>query len=107
MLEAISSIRSVECVVWSKSRLAFIRCLRILLLNLSDNCLKQTSFNAVVPSQKEMDRVGVEPTTTVDHLKGSSISFYLNQKQLLEGNCTVQIPPAPFCSSLYCVWLTE
>jgi hypothetical protein len=64
LLEAISSIKSVECVVWSKSCLAFIRCLRILLLNLSDNRLKQAQFNAVFPEQEEMDRVGVEPTTS-------------------------------------------
>jgi hypothetical protein len=31
---------------------------------LSDNNLKQTHFNTVVVQQKEMDRVGVEPTTS-------------------------------------------
>jgi hypothetical protein len=36
-----------------------------LLLNLSDNRLEQAQFNAVVPSQKEMNRVGLfEPTTS-------------------------------------------
>jgi hypothetical protein len=31
---------------------------------LSHNCLKQANCNTVVPSQKEMDRVGYEPTTS-------------------------------------------
>jgi hypothetical protein len=35
-----------------------------LLLNLSYNYLKQAQFNAVVVQQKEMDRVGFEPTTS-------------------------------------------
>jgi hypothetical protein len=35
-----------------------------LLLNLSDNFLNQAQFNTVFLSQKEMDRVGVEPTTS-------------------------------------------
>jgi hypothetical protein len=35
-----------------------------LLLNLSDNYLKQSQINTVVVQQKEMDRVGVEPTTS-------------------------------------------
>jgi hypothetical protein len=38
----------------------------------SDNLLEQAQFNTVVVQQKEMDRVGVEPTTSaaaelVDH----------------------------------------
>ena len=37
-----------------------------LLLNLSDNYLKQSQINTVVVQQKEMDRVGVEPTTSAD-----------------------------------------
>ena len=36
----------------------------VLLLNLSDNYLKQAQINTVVVQQKEMDRVGVEPTTS-------------------------------------------
>jgi hypothetical protein len=35
-----------------------------LLLNLSDNHLKQSQINTVVVQQEEMDRVGVEPTTS-------------------------------------------
>ncbi|MDQ3851896.1 MAG: hypothetical protein M3299_03570 [Thermoproteota archaeon] len=35
-----------------------------LLLNLSSNNLKQAQSNAVVVQQKEMDRVGFEPTTS-------------------------------------------
>jgi hypothetical protein len=31
---------------------------------LSDNHLKQAQINTVVPTQKELDRVGVEPTTS-------------------------------------------
>ena len=31
---------------------------------LSDNYLKQSQFNAVVVQQKEVDRVGFEPTTS-------------------------------------------
>jgi len=31
---------------------------------LSDYSLKHARINTVVPSQKEMDRVGVEPTTS-------------------------------------------
>ncbi|HKG70328.1 MAG TPA: hypothetical protein VKA87_00455 [Nitrososphaeraceae archaeon] len=33
-------------------------------LNLSDTYSKQAQNNAVFPTQEEMDRVGVEPTTT-------------------------------------------
>ena len=43
--------------------------MRALLLDLSDNCLEQTQYNAVIPSQKEMDRVGFEPTTSVSTQK--------------------------------------
>jgi hypothetical protein len=40
-----------------------------LLLDLSDNCLKQAQFDAVVVySRKKMDRVGVEPTTSASSL---------------------------------------
>jgi hypothetical protein len=46
-----------------------------LLLNLSDNHRKQTQNNTVVPSQKEMDRVGFEPTTSASKL-------YLNLRYL-------------------------
>ena len=35
-------------------------------MDLSDNYQNQAQKNAVVPSQKEMDRVGVEPTTNHD-----------------------------------------
>jgi hypothetical protein len=35
---------------------------------LSDNNLKQTHFNTVVVQQKEMDRVGFEPTTSASFL---------------------------------------
>jgi hypothetical protein len=34
------------------------------LLNLSYNNQNRTQINAVFPAQKEMDRVGVEPTTS-------------------------------------------
>jgi hypothetical protein len=33
-----------------------------LLLNLSDSYQNQAQINTVVPSQKELDRVGFEPT---------------------------------------------
>jgi proline racemase len=36
----------------------------VLLLNLSDNLLEQSRNNTVVVQQKEMDRAGVEPTTS-------------------------------------------
>jgi hypothetical protein len=36
----------------------------IILLKLSDNNQKHAQNNTVVPSWKEMDRVGVEPTTS-------------------------------------------
>jgi hypothetical protein len=36
----------------------------VLLLNLSDDDLKQSQINTVVVQQKEMDRVGFEPTTS-------------------------------------------
>ena len=35
-----------------------------LLLNLSDNYRKQSQNNAVIVQQKEVDRVGFEPTTS-------------------------------------------
>jgi ABC-type phosphate/phosphonate transport system substrate-binding protein len=35
-----------------------------LLLNLSDNQLKQSQINTVVVQQEKMDRVGFEPTTS-------------------------------------------
>ena len=37
-----------------------------LLLNLFDNYLKQSQINTVVVQQEEMDRVGVEPTTSAN-----------------------------------------
>jgi hypothetical protein len=40
---------------------------------LSDNQPKQAQNNIVVPSQKEMDRVGFEPTTSASLLMQSSI----------------------------------
>jgi hypothetical protein len=40
----------------------------VLLMNLSDNYLKHAQFNTVVVQQKEMDRVGVEPTTLASFL---------------------------------------
>jgi hypothetical protein len=43
-----------------------------LLLNLSDNYLKQSQNNTVLVQQKEMDRVGVEPTTSA-----TAATFYL------------------------------
>jgi hypothetical protein len=39
-----------------------------LLLNLSDNILKQSQNNTVVVQQEEMDRVGVEPTTSASQI---------------------------------------
>jgi hypothetical protein len=57
---------------------------------LSDNCLKQSQNNAVVPTQEEMDWVGVEPTTSAIFLK-PRLSI-------------VQIPPAPLCMLLSGQW---
>jgi hypothetical protein len=42
--------------------------LRVLRDILPDNDLESAQFNAVVPSQEEMDRVGVEPTTSTHQL---------------------------------------
>ena len=39
-----------------------------LLLNLSDNNLKQARINTVVVQQKEMDRVGFEPTISAMYI---------------------------------------
>ena len=39
-----------------------------LLLNLSDNNLKQARINTVVVQQKEVDRVGFEPTTAAMYI---------------------------------------
>jgi hypothetical protein len=38
--------------------------MRALLLDLSDNYQNQSQINTVFPEQKEMDRVGFEPTTS-------------------------------------------
>jgi hypothetical protein len=40
--------------------------------NLSDNYLKQSQINTVVVQQEEMDRVGVEPTTSASQLAAHS-----------------------------------
>jgi hypothetical protein len=54
---------------------------------LSDNLLKQAQNNAVVVQQENMDRVGVEPTT--------SALYRLLRRRLWEKNSPVQIPPGP------------
>jgi hypothetical protein len=52
--------------------------MRALLLNLSDKRLKQSQINTVVVQQEEMDRVGVEPTTSaMPVLKGIEIGLNL------------------------------
>jgi hypothetical protein len=38
----------------------------LLLAGLSDNYLKQSQINTVFPTQKDMDRVGFEPTTSAN-----------------------------------------
>jgi hypothetical protein len=42
--------------------------IKALLRFLSDNCQNRVQFNAVIVQQKEMERVGVEPTTSASHL---------------------------------------
>jgi hypothetical protein len=59
------------------------------LLDLSDNFPEQAQSNTVVPPQKEMDRVGVEPTTSANHSR-ILISSGVNGE-------LVQIPPGPLC----------
>ena len=44
--------------------------------------LKTAQFNAVVPSQKEMDRVGVEPTTSAQY---SKVAFIFRACPLIGG----------------------
>ena len=48
----------------------------ILLRDLSDNQGKQSQNNTVFPTQKEVDRVGFEPTTSANFLEIQI--FYLN-----------------------------
>jgi hypothetical protein len=56
-----------------------------LLLDLSDNFLKQFQNNTVVVQHEEIDRVELfEPTTLAALCKGSSISYLKKQHQ--EGN---------------------
>ena len=43
------------------------------LLLISDNFPKQTQFNTVFPTQEEMDRVGVEPTTSAPSIVVSKV----------------------------------
>jgi hypothetical protein len=52
----------------------------LLLLNLSDNILKHAQNNTVVSSQKEMDRVGFEPTTSANFLDSA---LYLSKQSSL------------------------
>jgi hypothetical protein len=65
-----------------------------LLLNLSDNYQNQAQNNTVVTAQKEMDRVGVEPTTSACSLKPRPTYIHLKAASM-EEEFTVQIPPAP------------
>jgi hypothetical protein len=59
----------------------------LLLLNLSDNHLKHARINTVVVRQKEMDRVGVEPTTSAQQLSSQLLFItYLNGQQLWKEN---------------------
>jgi hypothetical protein len=48
-------------------------------MDLSDNYQNQAQKNAVVPSQKEMDRVGVEPTTSA--FSNSALYYLLSKEQ--------------------------
>jgi hypothetical protein len=54
----------LKTTIQSIAAYAIIDMALVLLLDLSDNYQKQAQFNAVVVQQKEMDRVGVEPTTS-------------------------------------------
>ena len=47
---------------------------------LSDNFLKLAQFNAVVPSQKEMEQVGVEPTTSAPAISERLLLYCLYLK---------------------------
>jgi hypothetical protein len=58
MSEGISAVDSLKVSKLVKNKFF------ILLLNLSYNHLKQAQINTVVVQQEEMDRVGVEPTTS-------------------------------------------
>ena len=55
---------------------------------LSYNDLKQSQINTLFPTQKEMDRVGFEPTTSA-----MPPTFYLQVDE--EGKSIVSIPPSP------------
>jgi hypothetical protein len=67
---------------------------RALLLDLSDNNRKHAQNNTVVVQQEEMDRVGVEPTTSACSLKPRPTYIHLKAASM-EEEFTVQIPPAP------------
>ena len=58
-----------------------------LLLNLSDNCKKQAQLNAVVPSQKEVDGVGFEPTTS------AMLKFYPDTSKPMSQDDAVKVAP--------------
>jgi hypothetical protein len=66
-----------------------------LLLNLSDNCQNQSQNNAVFPTQKEMDRVGFEPTTSA-----STVSILAPLAVI--GKKFVEIPPGLLCFCFDC-----
>jgi hypothetical protein len=59
---------------------------------LPDNCQNQAQINTVVPSQKEMDRVGAEPTT-------SAYASILVQS-FVNGKKHIQISPSPYLTIL-------
>ena len=59
--------------------------LQQLLLNLSDNYLNWIQNNTVFPTQKEMDRVGVEPTTSASFSSATTIHLkeYQQHEEIL------------------------
>ena len=62
---------------------------------LSDNNQNKPNFNTVIPSQKEMGRVGFEPTTSaMPAFKTGYHHYLLSKPEPLKE--TVQIPPGPF-----------
>jgi hypothetical protein len=72
---------------------------KALLAILSDNCKKQAQFNAVVPLQKEMDRVGGFESTTIASLHSEAAHYCVPYPKSRfverEWKITVQIPPFP------------
>ncbi len=76
---------------------------KALLLDLCDNYQKHAQINTVFVQQEEMDRVGVEPTTSASYLKWQ-IYPLSKEWHLLKENCIVQIPPTSLCSRSYPVW---